>query len=109
MFFIFVSIPDGYRTQEMCDKVVSEDLILIVCYSDKYKTQRMCDEAVDDCLAVLKFIPDWFVTIKMIKNLFIALYADDNVLYFNDFNNFHLSFKILVMLYFLVIKWVLLL
>ena len=24
-FFVFDSIPDQYKTQEMCDKVVSED------------------------------------------------------------------------------------
>ena len=40
----------------------------------------MCDEAVDDCPPALKNITDWFVTIKMIKKLFTALYADDNIL-----------------------------
>ena len=44
----------------------------------------MCDKDVDDCLAVLKFVPDWFVTSKMIKELFTALYADENILYFNE-------------------------
>ena len=44
----------------------------------------MCDEAVDDSLAALKHIPDWFVTSKMIKELYIALYADENILYFNE-------------------------
>ena len=43
----------------------------------------MCDEAVDDSLAILKLIPDWFVTSKMIKTRFAALYADENILYFN--------------------------
>ena len=43
----------------------------------------MCDEAVDDCLAALKFIPDGFVTSKMINKLLTALYSDDNILYFN--------------------------
>ena len=43
----------------------------------------MCDEAVDDCLAALNFIPDWLVTVKMIKNHLTALYADDNIIYFN--------------------------
>ena len=43
----------------------------------------MCDEAVDDSLAKLKLIPDWFVTSKMIKKRFAALYADENILYFN--------------------------
>ena len=41
----------------------------------------MCNEAVDDCLAALKFIPDWFVTSKMIKKLLTALHADDSILF----------------------------
>ena len=44
----------------------------------------MCYESVDDCLAALKFIPDWFVSSKMNKNLFTALYADGNIIYFNE-------------------------
>ena len=68
----------------MRDRVVSEDLFLIVYCLDKYKNQRMCDEAVDDSLAALKLIPDWFVTSKMIKERFTALYADENILYFNE-------------------------
>ena len=44
----------------------------------------MCNEAVDDTLATLKLIPAWFVTSKMIKKLFTALYADENILYFNE-------------------------
>ena len=51
---------------------------------DKYKTQKKCDEAVDDYLAALKFIPDWFVISKMIKKLYALLYADENILYFNE-------------------------
>ena len=57
----------------------------------------MCDEAVDDSLAALKFIPDYFVTRK-IKKLHTVLYTDDNILY--------LVTKILLMPYFLVMKWV---
>ena len=83
-FFGFDSIPDPYKTREMCDRVVSEDPFLIVYCPDKYKTERMCDGAVDDCLAALKFISDWIVTSKMTKKLFTALYADDNMLNFNE-------------------------
>ena len=36
----------------------------------------MCDTAVGDSLATLKLIPDWL--------LFTALYADTNILYFNE-------------------------
>ena len=31
-----------------------------------------------------KAVPDWFVTSKMIKNLFTAFYVVDNILYFNE-------------------------
>ena len=44
----------------------------------------MWDEAVGDSLAALKLIPDWFVTSKLIKNLLASLYADENMIYFNE-------------------------
>ena len=44
----------------------------------------MCNKAVDDFLTGLKFVPDWFATSKMIKKLVTALYADTNILYFNE-------------------------
>ena len=44
----------------------------------------MSDEAVDDTLTVLKLIPDWFVTCKMIEKLDTALYADEIILYFDE-------------------------
>ena len=76
----------------MCDRVSSEDPFLIVYCPNKYKTERMCDEAVDDPLAALQLIPDWFVLSKTSKILFIALYADENILYFNeDSGNFLFS------------------
>ena len=81
----------------MCDRDVSENPFSVMYCPDKYKTQRMCDKAADDSLAALKLIPDWFVTSKMIKKLNTALYADENIL---------CLMKILVMLYFLVMKWV---
>ena len=49
--------------------------------------QIMCDEAVDDCLAAVKFIPDWFVTSKMLEKLANALHAGDDILFYNkDFD-----------------------
>ena len=44
----------------------------------------MCDEDVDDCLAGLKFVPDWFVTSKIIKKLYTNLHADDGLLFFDE-------------------------
>ena len=51
----------------MCNRVGSEDPFFIRYDPDKYKTQRMCDEAVEDYLAILKFVPDWFVTSIQVK------------------------------------------
>ena len=62
----------------MCDRIVSEDSLMIVYCPYKYKTQRMYDKAVDDCLAALKFIPDLFLTSKMLGKLDDALPANDS-------------------------------
>ena len=41
---------------------------------------------MSSCIKI--FVPDWFVTSKMIKKLFTALYADENIIYFDeDFGN----------------------
>ena len=40
----------------------------------------MCDEAADDFLPTLNFVPNRFATSKMVKKLFTASYADENVL-----------------------------
>ena len=78
----------------MRDKIISDDPFSLGYVPDQYKTQQMCDKAVDDCLAALKFVPYWFVTSKMIKKLFTALYADQNILYFDeDFGNVVFNFN----------------
>ena len=43
----------------------------------------MSGEVVDDCLPALKFIPNGFVTSKVIRKLFPAFHSDDNIKYFN--------------------------
>ena len=68
----------------MSDKIFSDDPFSIKYVPDLYKTQQISDQAVHDCLAPLKFVPDWFVTSKMIKKRFTALYADENILYFSE-------------------------
>ena len=51
---------------------------------DKYITPKMCSEDVNNFLPTLNFVPNWFITSKMIKKLFTDLYADENILYFDD-------------------------
>ena len=57
-------VPDCYKTQKMCDKVICEDPFMLVKDPDRYKTQGTCDKVVDDCLAALRF--ESFVTSKML-------------------------------------------
>ena len=59
----------------MCDKFVSEDSSMPKYYLDGYKTQEMGDKSVDvdAFLSTLKFIPDWIVTKKWLKNLMMFI------------------------------------
>ena len=47
----------------------------------------MWDEAVDDCLTALKFVPNCFVTKKMLKQLYDALFANDDIIFINKNSN----------------------
>ena len=92
IFLVFDFIPDQHKTQEMCNIVVSlypslypQLLLLIVYCSDKYESQKMRDDVVDDCVAALKFIPDWFVTNKILEKNDNALYANDDILFYNKY------------------------
>ena len=44
----------------------------------------MCSEDVNNFQPTLNFVPNWFITSKMIKKLFTDLYADENILYFDE-------------------------
>ena len=57
----------------------------------------MCDETIDYSPAVLKLIPNWFVTSKMTIKLFTALYTDKNILIYSAL------MKILVKTYSIVV------
>ena len=60
---------------------------MIAYCPDRHKTQKMREKAVDDCLAGLKFIPYWFVTIKMLEKLDNVVHANYDIFFFNgDFD-----------------------
>ena len=63
----------------------------------------MCKEAVDDCLGGLKFIPDCFVTNKMIERFLDALSANDDIMIYS------FLIKTFMKSHFLLIKWIFLL
>ena len=83
-FFAFFFIPDQYKTQKICNSIISDDPFSIIYIPDRYKTQQLSNKAVDNCLTALKFVPNWFVTSKMIKILFTAVYSEKNIRYVNE-------------------------
>ena len=44
----------------------------------------MCYKAINDFPQALRFVPDWFATSKIIKKLCNALFADDDILFFEE-------------------------
>ena len=55
----------------------------------------MCDNAVDSCLLALKFVPDWFVTSKMIEKRDSAVFYNDYIVsddLDSDFVTFFISY-----------------
>ena len=87
---------NAIRLKKICDKAVSEDSFILKYYHNSHKTQKISDEAVVDFLQGLKFLLYWVVTSK-IQN-FTVLYFQKMIYSF--------LMKILVILYFLVMKWV---
>ena len=56
---------------------------------DRIKTQEMYDKAIDSFLPTLKFVPDWFVTSKIIKKLDDDLFSNDDIIIFvNEDSNY---------------------
>ena len=41
-------VLDWYKTQEMCDIIISYDPFSLRYVPDQYKSLQMCDKAVDD-------------------------------------------------------------
>ena len=48
----------------------------------------MCDKAVVAFRPTLKFVPDWFVTNKMIKNLDDDFFSNDDVIFVSEDSNY---------------------
>ena len=59
-------VPDHFKTQEMCKRVVEESPVLKYV-PDRFTTQKMCDKTVKDDPYTLQFVPDWFVTQQQLK------------------------------------------
>ena len=54
---------------------------------DRYKTRNIC-EAVDSFLPTFRFVPDSFVTSKMIKKLDDYLFSNNDIIFVNEVSNY---------------------
>ena len=78
------SVSDCYNAQEMCVKAVYSCPFVLYSAPDQCMTQEICDKAVDHFLSPLKFVPDLFISGKMIKNFHNALFAENGRLFFDE-------------------------
>ena len=62
-------VPDQYKTQQMCDKVILENGGTLK--SDCYKNQEMCNKAINDYSHALEFVPECYKTQKFMMKLSI--------------------------------------
>ena len=51
--FVIRYVPDQYKTQEMCDKVIIENYRTLKYVPDYYNNQNVCDKVVDNYVHVL--------------------------------------------------------
>ena len=68
----------------MSDRLFSDETFMLIYCLVRCKIQKMCDEAVDGFLAASKFIPDRFVTSKMLESFHDTLFSNFDVLVFDQ-------------------------
>ena len=98
VLFVFSSNLDWYKTQEMCDSVVSEDpFIWMYCPINLKFKKYVMKLLMIVCLPALELIPEWFVASKMFEKFHDALLASDDTFFFD---------KHFGKIRFLALKWV---
>ena len=55
-------IPDHLKTQDMCSEAVRIDSYLVLCAPYQYKTQQMCNELMSNRPAIFDLVSDRFKT-----------------------------------------------
>ena len=65
----------------MCDKVISQDPIMLQNCHDKDKNQEICDKTINSCWLALKFVPDCSVMNEMIKKLRSIAFFNDYIIF----------------------------
>ena len=65
--FLIKYVPDRCKAQQLCDKVIIENDIMIMFMPDQYITQE-CDNVVNNYPDTLESVPDCFMTQKLCNN-----------------------------------------
>ena len=77
MLFVIINVPDQYKSQQMCEKVVFKILGMRQLFPNCYKTQKMCIKTVDHHPDALEYVPDcciWNILyMKCTKKLLILI------------------------------------
>lgn len=78
MFFLFYSISDWYKTQEMCENVVDGCSFALKFVLDCCKTKEIGEKAVFKEFATLKYVSDCCKTLRDVWNCCscFSFYAD---------------------------------
>ena len=58
-------VPDQYKTQQMCDRTILENGVILKSVPDCYKNQDVCYKAVDNYPHALELFPECFMTQKI--------------------------------------------
>ena len=67
-------VPDQYKTQTMCDKVIPENGGMLMFIRDCYKGPKICNKDVDNCAHVLGSVPHCYKTPKKMCNTAVSTY-----------------------------------
>ena len=74
MKFVIEHVPDQYKTREISDKAIVENVGTLMFVLDYYKNHKMCNKAVENYAHPVKFIPNCYKTQRMCddKCLFVC-------------------------------------
>ena len=85
-FLILILFFINLKPKKNVTDLFSKILFMLYAPID-IKPKKMCDGDVVNCLAALKFVPGWFVGIKMLENFHDALLADADTLFFDEYGD----------------------
>ena len=63
--FVIIYVSDQYKTQKICNKVITENFGVLKFIPDYYRNQKKCDKAVNNYFYALELMPNCYKTKRM--------------------------------------------